>query len=524
MKIAFKVALIAALPLHIAAGAQVVQTAQGKLSGVQEANSTITVFRGIPFAAPPIGDLRWKAPQPPVAWQGVRNADQVGASCVQPIIESMLPMHMPWTEEFLTHGKVSEDCLYLNIWTPRVSVAAHLPVIVFIHGGGFSGGAGSIEIYDGKNLAAKGAVVITINYRLGVFGFLAHPELTAESEHRASGNYGLLDQIAALQWVQANIAGFGGDPHRVTIWGQSAGAFSVAALVASPLAKDLFQRAQADSGIGISGLPMPSLSDAEQNGIKFATEHHATSIKDLRSLPADTLRPASMAGGLRFSPIVDGWVFPNTPNEMSAKGTDNDVPVITGYQAGDSMLFTQPAKTLDQYHQMVEKRYSDMAAEYEKLYPVTDAEGIGTATTASSQDRERVSMFLWASARAKSHHQPVYTYYFDHAIPWPQHPEFGAFHTGEIPYFFLNLKMLDRPWEPVDFKLADSVSDYLVNLAAKGNPNGAGLAPWEYVNPDEPQTMELGAPSGAMQLADRTKVNFWTRYFNSPVSRNAPPF
>ncbi|MGB6192041.1 MAG: carboxylesterase family protein, partial [Terracidiphilus sp.] len=282
--------------------AQVVQTAQGKVEGQKESNSTVTVFKGIPFAAPPVGDLRWRAPQPPSAWQGVRKATAFGARCMQPIIQSMLPMHMPWTEEFLTHRKVSEDCLFLNVWTPKAASKANLPVIVFIHGGGFTGGAGDVAVYDGANLAAKGVVLITINYRLGVFGFLAHPELRAESAHHASGNYALLDQIAALRWVNANIANFGGNPHNVTIWGQSAGAFSVAALGASPLAAGLFQHAQADSGIGVTGLPMLALRDAEQNGVKFAEEHHAASIKDLRALPAEALLPTGPAG-LRFSPV-----------------------------------------------------------------------------------------------------------------------------------------------------------------------------------------------------------------------------
>jgi para-nitrobenzyl esterase len=250
MKLAYGLALAAALPLAVLP-AQVVETAQGKVAGAKAPDASVTVFKGIPFAAPPVGELRWRAPQPPAAWQGTRQATDFSPSCMQPIVESLLPMHMPWTEEFLTHGKVSEDCLYLNIWTPQASNHARLPVIVFIHGGAFTSGAGSIAIYDGTNLAAKGAVVVTINYRVGVFGFLAHPELSAESEHHASGNYGLLDQIAALRWVKANIAQFGGDARRVTIWGQSAGAFSVGALVASPVAKDLFERAQADSGLGV---------------------------------------------------------------------------------------------------------------------------------------------------------------------------------------------------------------------------------------------------------------------------------
>jgi para-nitrobenzyl esterase len=218
-------------------------------------------------------------------------------------------------------------------------------------------------------------------------------------------------------------------------------------------------------------------------------------------------------------------VLPDTPNNMNAKGNDNDVAVITGYQAGDSgMLSFQPIATLDAYHKMAQQRYGDMAAEFEKLYPVSNVDEIKAAVAASGQDRGRVSMYLWASARAKSHHQPVYTYFFDRAIPWPQHPEFGAFHTGEIPYFFLNLKKLDRPWESQDTQLANQVSSYLLNFARKGDPNGPGLTPWPRVNPSRPQTMELGAPSGAMPLADAAKVDFWTRYFHSPVSKNASPF
>jgi para-nitrobenzyl esterase len=504
--------------------AQVVKTAQGKLEGHKESNSSVTVFKGIPFAAPPTAELRWRAPQPPAAWQGVRKADAFAASCMQPIIESLLPMHMPWTEEFLTHGKVSEDCLYLNVWTPKVSPHAGLPVIVFLHGGGFTGGAGSIDVYRGAHLAAKGAVVVTINYRLGVFGFLAHPELTAESEHHASGDYGLMDQIAALQWVEKNVAQFGGDPARVTIWGQSAGAFSVAALIASPLAAHLFERAQADSGLGVAGLPMANLNSAEQSGIKFAEEHHAASLKELRALPAESLLPDPKTwGGLRFAPIVDGWVLPDNPNVLSAKGNDNDVPIITGYQATDSLLFARPIGSLDEYHRIVAKQYGELAGEFEKLYPVAGVDDIETVTTASSQDRDRVSMFLWASARMKSHHQAVFTYYFDRAIPWPEHPEFGAFHTGEIPYFFLTLDALHRPWEEIDFKLAQEVSTYLVNFAKAGDPNGPNLTPWPKVGAN-PETMQLGQRSGAMPLADAKRTEFWMRYFESSAGKNAPPF
>ena len=524
MKLAFKLALCVLFSLPLAS-AQVVQTAQGKVSGMKAPDSTVSVFKGIPFAAPPVGDLRWHAPLPPASWQGTRKATEFAASCMQ----TKSGERLPWSKEFMTQNQISEDCLYLNIWTPQASAAANLPVIVFIHGGGYSEGSGAIDVYDGAHLAPKGAVVVTINYRLGVFGFLADSELTAESEHHSSGNYGLLDQIEALKWVNKNIAGFGGNPRNITIWGQSAGAFSVAALVASPLAKGLFEQAQADSGIGIAGLPTSSLSAAEAEGVKLLAEHHAASIKELRALPAEALMPdpkAPPAAALRFAPDVDGWVLPDLPGVMNAKGTDNDVPMITGYNTGDSslMAFGPVIDTVEAYRHMAETKYGAMAEDFLKVYPAASADQVKSMLALSGQDRNRVSQYMWASQRVKSHHAPVYIYYFDRAIPWPQHPEFGAFHTSEIPYFFENLKVLDRPWEKVDFALSDEVSSYLVNFAAKGDPNAAGLTPWPKADLSTPQTMELGAHSGAIPLADPVRVDFWTRYFNSPASKNASPF
>jgi para-nitrobenzyl esterase len=498
-----------------------VKTQGGVLEGKLEGG--IVSFRGIPFAAPPVGELRWRAPQPPVAWNGVRKADHFRASCMQ----FKAGERLPWTREFMVQNEISEDCLYLNIWTPKVGAWAHLPVIVFIHGGGFTEGAGAVAIYDGANLAAKGAVVVTINYRLGVFGFLAYPELTAESIHHSSGNYGLLDQIAALQWVKSNIAAYGGDPRNVTIWGQSAGAFSVGALIASPVATGLFHHAMADSGLGFASLPMLNLSEAELNGIKFTAEHHAASLKELRALPAESMLPDPndhTVGALRFSLIVDGWILPDTPNDMNARGNDNDVAVLTGYQAEDPALFLPPIKSLADYHRMVQKRYGSMAAEFEKLYPATKENDITKVMLISSQDRDRVSMFMWARERVRSHHQPVFTYFFDRGIPWPAHPEFGAFHTGEIPYFFLNLKLLDRPWKREDYTLAGQVSSYLINFASKGNPNGSGLPEWPSIEATRPQTMELGTRLGVMSLSDQEKLDFWIRYYHSPAGRNSPPF
>jgi para-nitrobenzyl esterase len=492
----------------------VVHTLSGDVSGTQSRDSVVS-FKGIPFAEPPTGDLRWRPPVPAKSWSGVRSGDKFGASCVQRTRDSFLP----WTGEFLTHNRVSEDCLYLNVWTHKLSSTAALPVIVFIHGGGFSEGAGDIAMYDGENLAAAGVVVVTINYRLGVLGFLAYPGLTAESEHHSSGNYGLLDQIAALAWVRDNIRGFGGDPHRVTIWGQSAGAFSVEALIASPLAKGLFQRAMADSGIGKAGIPMADLKAAEEKGKTLAAEHHAATLAELRAIPADQLLQ-----GFGFSPDIDGWVLPDSPAALNEKGADNDVPVITGYQANDGLLFMPPSLTMDAYDKLVKRQYGDLADDFEKFYPAKTPEEAKEALLQSGRDRDRVSMFLWASARSKSHRSPVFTYFFTRAIPWQEHPEYGAFHTGELPYFFANLDKLDRKWEDADRALAKTCSGYLKDFAAKGTPNGAGLPNWTQVRVGEPSTMELGAKIGPMPLADKERLAFWMRFFDSADSQHAPPF
>jgi para-nitrobenzyl esterase len=513
-------AALFALARPLAAQSLQVHTESGDLSGAQSKLSSVLSFKGIPFAAPPVGELRWKPPAPAQPWKGVRNAIDFGAACMQRVHGDFLP----WTAEYLTHNKVSEDCLFLNVWTPKLSAAAKLPVMVYIHGGGFSEGSGDVPIYDGENLAKTGLVIVTVNYRLGVFGFLAHPELTAESDRHSSGNYALLDQIAALRWVKANIAAFGGDPNRVTIWGQSAGAFSVAALIASPVASGLFQQAIADSGIGIAGLPMSNLKSAEEAGSKFAEAHHAASLKDLRAVPAQDLLPGPHDNPLGFTPIVDGWVLPDTPLALSSRGADNDVPVITGYQANDGMLFVPPVPTVEAFDQLAKRQYGEVADEFKRLYPVKTADEAKTVLYQSIRDRDRVSQYLWASRRAKSHRQPVFTYFFDRAVPWPQHPEFGAFHSGELPYFFSNLKTLDRPWEQIDYDIAKTSTAFLKNFASTGNPNGANLPKWPAVDAHTPATMEIGSRIDTMPLADRERLDFWMRFFDSPAGAHAPPF
>jgi para-nitrobenzyl esterase len=524
LNLAFCIIILAASVQQISARtapATEVKTAYGELSGQKDALSSVNVFKGIPYAAPPIGDLRWRPPVAPAAWTGVRKAEQFGASCMQTVHGDFLP----WTKEFLVQNQTSEDCLYLNVWTPKTSATANLPVVVFIHGGAFSEGSGSIAVYDGTRLATTGMVVVTINYRLGVFGFLAHPDLTAESDRHASGNYGFMDQIAALKWVQANIQGFGGDPHRVTLWGQSAGAFSVGALLASPEAKGLFQRAVADSGLASSELPMPALPAAEEAGVKFATSHNAHSIRELRAIPAADLlpRPGDFSGP-RFWPVIDGMILPQSPHALGDLGADSDVPVITGYQANDGLLFGPPAHSASAFKEMAQHYFGGMAGEFLTLYPAQSDDEVQTASLESTRDRERVSMYLWAARRLKNHKAPVFTYYFDRAIPWPQHPEFGAFHTGEIPYFFRNLAALDRPWEPVDSQVSNTASSYLREFAKTGDPNAQKAPKWPACDPSAPATMEIGSRMGSIPLANSARFAFWVRYFNSPESKNAPLF
>lgn len=517
------------MPMQPLGNGPVVHTGAGSLQGTLSPNGKVAIFKGIPFAAPPVGNLRWAPPAPVQPWNGVRSATAFGASCMQS--EHTADM-LPWTMEYLDQNRTSEDCLYLNVWTPKVSPTEKLPVVVFIHGGAFTEGSGAVPIYDGTHLAEKGLVIVTINYRLGIFGFFAHPELTAESPHHSSGNYGLMDQIAALAWVQENISNFGGDPGRVMIWGQSAGAFSVKALLNSPIAVGLFQRAMADSGIGSSGIPQPTLAAAEQSGTQFAATHNAANLAALRAIPADQLLAQPGQPAMRLDVIQDGWVLPSAAQTATAKKPISNVSVITGYQANDGMLFSPPLHAMSDYTALLKRMYGEFAPEFEKLYPAKDLEEAKKMLIESTRDRERVSMFLWAVQREQDTDRPVFTYYFDRAIPWPQHPEFGAFHSGELPYFFLNLSLMNRPWTAADRILARDCAQYLKNFASTGNPNGAqdpkappsGLPQWDGVHAESPSIMELGVHRGSMPLASKARIEFWTRYFNSDASKNAPPF
>ncbi|HEX8505109.1 MAG TPA: carboxylesterase family protein, partial [Hymenobacter sp.] len=340
-----------------------VQVANGRLAGVA-APGGIRIFKGVPFAAPPVGERRWKEPQPAQPWKDVRPATQFGPRAMQqPVFGDM---------NFRSNG-VSEDCLYLNVWTSAATAQEKRPVLVYFYGGGFLAGDGSEPRYDGESMARQGMVAVTVNYRLGVFGFMAHPELTKESPNRASGNYGLLDQAAALRWVQQNIAAFGGDPRRVTIAGESAGSFSVSAQMASPLAKGLVAGAIGESGSLLGLQPLPTLAQAEQNGVAFATAAGATSLAALRALPAQQLlEAAGKQGAPRFSAIVDGYFLPRQPAEIYAAGQQAKVPLLVGWNSQEmnaGAILGQAPPTAENYRAAVQKLYGERASEVLRVYP-----------------------------------------------------------------------------------------------------------------------------------------------------------
>ena len=496
-------------------------TTNGPLSGTTTADGKIKVFRGIPFAAPPVGDLRWRAPEPVRSWKAVRPADHYGASCMQPLSRS----RPPWTAEYMTQNEDSEDCLYLNVWAPASSANRKLPVFVWIFGGGFNEGSGEVPVYDGTELARTGMIVVTFNYRVGVFGFLSHPELTAESPHHSSGNYGLLDQVAALQWVNKNIKAFGGDTSRITICGQSAGAASVHALIASPLAKGLFERGIAESGSGMTAFPFLSLAEAEKRGQAFAAAYGAHSMPELRAMSADALMAAPKQGSsIQFSQTVDGWFYPEAPDRILAEGKQNDVPLITGLTADDFRLMSGAPLSADAFRKQSTERYGDMSSDFLKLYPAGSDEEALRSQTESARDRGRVSMYAWVLSLVPKSKAPVFTYYFTRVMPYPEHPEFGAFHSVEVPYVFRNLAIFDRPFQPVDHRISEVISTYWKHFAETGNPNGQDLPRWSASSSENAATMEIGDHIGAIPVAAEEKLRFWQHYFSSPMSKTAPLF
>jgi para-nitrobenzyl esterase len=468
----------------------------GLISGT--AADGVRSFKGIPFAAPPTGDLRWKPPQPVIAWDGVRDGSAFGPDCPQ----APYPQASPYYSQ---PRKQSEDCLYLNVWT-AAKAGEKRPVMVWIHGGALTRGSGATRTYDGTAFAKKGVVLVTVNYRLGPLGYLAHADLTAESPQHSSGNYGVLDQIAALKWVQKNIAAFGGDTSRVTIFGESAGSWSVNALVASPLAKGLFHRAIGQSG-GSFG-PMTKLKEdrdklpsAEKVGAAFARAAGADSISALRALPAekiiDLFNNDPEGKKFRTSPNVDGWVLPDEIRNIFAQGKQNDVPVIVGSNANEMTTLTTPAslpKTMEEYRKRVESQYGEVTKEFEPLYPVKSDADVTAAYLGSLRDSSfTLPMRTWARLTATGRSK-AYLYFFSHVPPNPNSKYLGAYHAGEIAYVFNNLNRQNTALQEADYKLAEMMSSYWVNFATTANPNGKGLPRWTPYDRKAEAYLDFGDP------------------------------
>ena len=486
---------------HIAKQQGVIRIETGLITGVKSNTSDVTAYKGIPFAAPPVGDLRWKAPQPAQNWQGVKKCESFGAS---PMQAKPVPF-MVYTPEFLIPEQpISEDCLYLNVWT-KASKGDKRPVFVWIYGGGFTSGGAGVPIYDGEALAKKGVIFVSLNYRVGVFGFMAHPELTKESADHASGNYGLLDQIAALKWIKRNIAAFGGDPDNVTIDGQSAGSMSVNCLVASPVAKGLFNKAIAESGSFLIANPLlksNNLEGAEQQGVKLAQALHAENLKELRNIPAAEL--LKYPG--RYAPIVDGYVLPEPVPQIFAEGKQNNVALITGWNADEALIGA--FKNKEDFIQEAKEKYGADTAEFFKYFPAaTDEEAARSQIKIARDLTFAASGFKWAGLQSVK--APVYVYNFNRKVPaTADYVKYGAFHTGEVAYALDDLKFLNRPWEPADVQLASLMSDYWVNFINGGDPNGKGLPLWPKYNTGTYHAMIFDKTSGDQVLPAKDELEF----------------
>jgi len=502
--------LVLVLSSHsIFAQSSTVRTESGLVQGIPASDPKISAFLGVPYAAPPLGDLRWREPQSVPAWSGIRKADHFSASCIQHISGERLP----WTREFLAQLPISEDCLYLNVWTPEIKTREPKAVLLWIHGGGFVEGAASPAMYNGEQLARMGIVVVSINYRLGIMGFFAHPELTRESAHHASGDYGLLDIVAALQWTQKNIRAFGGDPAQVTIAGQSAGGTAEELLIASPLAKGLFRAAIIESGATLSDPTGGSLAQEEQQGVQFAAFTTKPTLKELRGLSAEDLQTLESRAHLRFGPDVDGWFLSESVPTVFAAGRQNDVVTIDGMVADEgSSSKSYGTLTPEEFQKQVRKTYQSLADKFLRLYPSNTQVECTESQKQLERDRRLVSMYLWGVKRASTSKTSFYTYYFNHALPWPQHPEFGAFHSAEIPYWTRNLKALDRPYASEDWAISDTLSSYWVNFVKTGSPNGKGLPAWPALKSAEPVTMELGDRVVPQPVVSPEKFNLWMEY------------
>ncbi|MEO6002509.1 MAG: carboxylesterase family protein [Opitutus sp.] len=485
--------------------------ADGVLEGVVSADGKVRTFKGVPFAAPPVGNLRWKPPQPVIPWDGVRKAVEYGPRPMQGRIYSDMIFH---------DSGPSEDCLYLNLWLPEDQPNKKLPVMVWTFGGGFMAGSTSEPRQDGGNLSKKGVLVVSMNYRLGVFGFMAHPELSQESGRNASGNYGLMDQIAALQWVKKNISAFGGDPDNVTIFGESAGSSSVSALVASPLAKGLFHRAIGESGaLFPSKQRTPTRLEAEKTALAFAQSAFGSSSLDtLRAKSAQELLDASLKEPRpRFHVAIDGYVLPADGPTIYAAGRQSHVPLLAGWnkdEGSPGTLLGKDSPTLANFTSHAKERFGPRADAFLKVYAAsTDAEAGRAAADFGSDDSTGHAMWRWIELHRSTAQSPVYRYKFEQDLPLergapvdtpPRSP-----HASEIEYVFRVLPSRDLPWTKEHREVSELMASYWTNFAKTGNPNGPGLPEWPvYDTSTQFAVMHLKSPPEVAPATDRARHEF----------------
>ncbi len=510
----------------------------GLVSGGSVADDpSLTAFRSLPYAAAPVGDLRWRPPAPVKPWAGVRAADRPGPSCPS----AQLAANADTT-------KHSEDCLTVDVVTGASSAGERRPVMVWIHGGARGMGGSPSATVNGAELAKKGVVVVTTSYRGGPFGLLAIPWLTQESGKNASGNYGLMDNIAALKWIQRNIAAFGGDPNNVTIFGESFGAATCHFISMSPLSKGLFHRMITESHslyprdptmMEVAAKYKP-LKDAEADGLKFVEITGAKSLAELRALPMEKLVDAFNKSGkpedFIWSYVIDGYVLPRNFSDTYAAQAQMDIPVLTGENRDENRAAADtafdlvaagkakkpnPATTigfrgLDGYRAYAQKRFGAMADEFLKHYPATNDREAFFSANNSIRDNQRISPWMWATVFTAKRDKPVYLYFFTHAPPGPNREMVGVFHSAEIPYAF---NKAGAAWTDDDRRIADMMSTYWVNFARTGNPNGPGLPNWPAFDGRTEQTMELGDHFGPIPLAETDKLDFWRRFYATQPAR-----
>lgn len=499
-----------------------VKTDKGDVEGSVTEDGKVFAFKGIPFAAPPVGDLRWQAPQPLAKWKHTLPAKEFGSRCMQSASYGDMVFHDPGA---------SEDCLTLNVWAPAKAKKGSLPVMVWIYGGGFSAGGTSEARQDGQYLAHRDVVIVSMNYRLGIFGFLTLPELTAESPHHASGNYGLLDQTAALGWVRDNIAAFGGDPSNVTIFGESAGSISVSAQMASPMARGLFTKAIGESGGAFSAttLPFTSRESREQRDAAFAqTAFHTTSLAALRALPAEIILQGatdkSVSPAPRFVPDVDGYFLPDSVANIYAAGHQAHVPLLAGWNADEARGQVVQAKTpvtIETLKVTAQTQFGERSEEFLAVYPAsTDVEAAASAGDFAGDRFIAYSTWRWLEAQVSTGDSPVYRYRFDLGSPGDKYhaAAIGAFHSDDIEYVFGTLDSRNvAQWRPEDRKLSELIGTYWTNFARTGDPNNTGLPVWPTYNAKGGwQVMHLDATSQSRPDTQRNRYVFLDSVWAKP--------